>query len=146
MVLEKKGLDRRVIGRLKNLYRESISVVVVNNLQVKAIKNIRQSLCQGDLPSMTLFGYGIDPLLTYLDKRLKGILIASLPVQGPLLLRSQPLPDIEERYKVIGYADDVKPAVTSMAEFKLVDSAMAFFEGASDCRLHRDPANKNFSP
>ena len=73
-----------------------------------------------------------------LDRRV----IASLPVQGPLLLRSQPLPDIEERYKVIGYADDVKPAVTSMAEFKLVDSAMALFEGASGCRLHRDPATK----
>ena len=141
-VLEKKGLDKKVITRLKNLYMESISVVVVNNLQCKAVNNVRQSLRQGDLPSMNLFGYGIDPLLDYLESRLKGILIASLPVQGPLLHGSQKLPALEERYKVIGYADDVKPAITTMEEFMLVDKAMALFEGASGYKLHRNPATK----
>jgi hypothetical protein len=29
--------------------------------------------------------------------------------------------------KVIGYADDIKPAITSMAEFFLVDKAMDLF-------------------
>ena len=43
---------------------------------------------------------------------------------------------------MIGYADDVKPAITSMAEFSLVDRAMALFESASGCKLHRDPASK----
>ena len=42
---------------------------------------------------------------------------------------------------MIGYADDVKPAITSMAEFTLVDRAMALFESASGCKLHRDPAS-----
>ena len=49
---------------------------------------------------------------------------------------------IEERYKNFGYADDVKPAITNMQEFSLVDKAMSLFEKASGCRLHTDPANK----
>ena len=48
----------------------------------------------------------------------------------------------EERYKVIGYADDVKPVITTMEEFLVVDKAMALFEGASGCKLHRDPVSK----
>ena len=116
--------------------------VVVNNILGKSIKNIRLSLCQGDLPSMHLFGFGVDPLLTYLEKRLQGILIASLPVYGPILDPSIPMPPHEERYKVIGYADDVKPAVNNMEEFKKIDYAMAPFENASGCRLHRDPSSK----
>ena len=115
---------------------------MVNNIAGKAIKNIRLSLRQGDLPSMHLFGFGIDPLLVYLEKRLQGILIASLPVHGPTLDPSIPLPPLEERYKVIGYADDVKPAVTNIEEFSMIDYAMALFEKASGCRLHRDPTSK----
>ena len=141
-VLEKKGLASQVIRRLQNLYSNSISIVVVNNVQGKTVKNIRGSLRQGDLPSMHLFSYGIDPLLLYLDKRLRGILISSTPVQGPLPFLSPPLHPHEERYRVIGYADDVKPAITTIEEFMLVDKAMALFESASGCKLHRDPANK----
>ena len=142
MVLEKKGLPSQVIQRLKNLYRDNLAVVVVNNIPGKSVLNVRLSLKQGDLPSMHLFSYGIDPLLCYLEKRLRGILISSLPVQGPVLHGEPSLQPREERYKVIGYADDVKPAITSMDEFKLVDSAMALFEQASGCKLHRDPATK----
>ena len=141
-VLERKGLDQKVIKRLMNLYSNSVSIVVVNNVEGSNVRNIRGSLRQGDLPSMHLFSYGIDPLLVYLDKRLHGILISSIPREGPLPFLSPPLKPYEERYKVIGYADDVKPAITSMEEFKLVDQAMTLFEQASGCRLHRDPANK----
>ena len=142
MVLEKKGLDSRVINRYKNLYSDNTTTVVVNNIQGKKVKNIRLSLRQGDLPSMHLFSYGIDPLLTYLERRLQGIKISSLPVHGPVSPNHPPLPHLEERYKVIGYADDVKPAITSMAEFSLVDKAMELFEKASGCKLHRDPSTK----
>ena len=138
-MLELKGLDQKVIARYKNLYKENITVVVVNNIPGRAVKNIRLSLRQGDLPSMHFFSYVIDPLLTYLENRLRGILIASLPVSGPL---QQGSPALEERYKVIGYADDVKPAITGMDEILLVDQAMNLFEKASGCRLHRDPATK----
>ena len=141
-VLLKKGLDRQVIDRLKNLYSSSVSIVVVNNVHGKTVCNVRGSLRQGDLPSMHLFSYGIDPLLIYLEKRLRGILISSTPVQGPVSFLSPPLRHHEERYRVIGYADDVKPAITTMEEFMLVDQAMALFEHASGCKLHRDPANK----
>ena len=94
-VMEKKGLDKRVISRLKTLYMDNFSIVVVNNIQGKAVKNIRLSLRQGDLPSMHFFSYGIDPLLSYLEKRLQGILITTLPVHGPVLPGNQPLPPAE---------------------------------------------------
>ena len=142
MVLAKKGLDKQVIERYKNLYSDSNSVVMVNNIPGKIVSNIRQSLRQGDLPSMHFFSFGIDPLLLYLEKRLDGILIASLPVQGPAAQGHHGLQPIEERYKLIGYADDVKPAITSMQEFSMVDMAMTLFEKASGCHLHRDPASK----
>ena len=141
-VLEKKGLSRLVIQRLQNLYSNSKSTVVVNNIQGKTISNIRGSLRQGDLPSMDLFCHGIDPVLIYLEKRLKGITIAAIPVQGPVRFLSPPLKHHEERFKVMGYADDIKPAITSKEEFVIVDKAMALFENASGCKLHRDPANK----
>ena len=63
LVLEKKGLNRVAIDRLKNLYKENLSVIVVNNIPGKAVKNIRMSIRQGDLPSMHLFSFGIDPVL-----------------------------------------------------------------------------------
>ena len=142
MVLEKKGLDMEVIKRLKNLYSDSLTIVMVNNIPGKTVTNTRQSLRQGDLPSMHFFSFGIDPLLVYLERRLQGILISSLPVQGPAELGNVKLEPLEERYKLIGYADDVKPAITSMQEFSLVDKAMSLFERASGCKLHRDPASK----
>ena len=62
MVLSKKGLSEVVIERIKNLYRDNISIVVVNNIEGKSVKNLRLSLRQGDIPSMFFFAYGIDPL------------------------------------------------------------------------------------
>ena len=53
-------------NRLKNLYRDNLSIVVVNNIEGRCIKNIRLSLRQGDLPSMFFFAFGIDPLISYL--------------------------------------------------------------------------------
>ena len=39
--MEKKGLDKKVISRLKNLYMDNYSIVVVNNIQGQAVKNVR---------------------------------------------------------------------------------------------------------
>ena len=144
MVLKKKGVSELVINRLKNLYEDNLSVIVVNNIEGKCVQNRRLSLRQGDVPSMFFFAYGIDPLISYLDRRLTGILICSLPVLGPTLEadKTSSLSPIEERYKVVSYADDLKPAVVSMEEFSLVNSASALFEAASGCRLHRDPASQ----
>ena len=66
----------------------------------------------------------------------------SLPVTGPVL-DGQPglLPPMEQRYKVQGYLDDCKPAITTMSEFFLVDKACRLFELSSGCRLHRDPGS-----
>ena len=80
---------------------------------------------------MHFFSFGIDPLLVYLEKRLQGFMIASLPVQGPVGAGQHGLQPIEERYKLIGYAYDVKPAITNMQEFSMVDMAMTVFEKAS---------------
>ena len=84
---------------------------------------------------MTFFAFGIDPLITYLERRLVGILITSIPVFGPPNLLGEIVP-AEECYKVISYADDLKPAVTSIQEIVLVDKASGMFEAASGCRLH----------
>ena len=140
-VLEKKGASAQFLVRLRNLYSKHFSIIVVNNIPGAAVENIRLTLRQGDVPSMELFSFGIDPLLVLLERTLKGILISSVPVLGPSPQYGPPPSPIELRYKVIGYADDSKPAITTMAEFQLVDKALALFENASGCKVHRDPKN-----
>ena len=114
---------------------------MVNNVQGRAINNLRGSLRQGDVPSMFWFAVGIDPLLLYLEKRLKGIPITSLPVLGPSPEheRSSTVENLRQNFKLIAYADDVKPAISSMQEFYLVDRACSLLEQASGVKLHRNP-------
>ena len=88
---------------------------------------------------MGWFSVSIDPLLVYLERRLTGITICSLPPLGPSMADGTPPHPVTEQYKVYGYADDVKPAVTTMAEFALVDHAVTLFELSSGNHLHRDP-------
>ena len=140
-VLLAKGVDPAVISRLRNIYKDNITIVVVNNILGKSFFNNRWSMRQGDLPSVYWFAYGIDPLVCYLDKRLQGISIYSTPLLGPTLPGSPPLQRVEEVYRLIAYVDDVKPAITSMNEFFLVDRASLLFENASGCELHRDPTS-----
>ena len=140
-VLLAKGISPIVIDRLKNIYKENITVVVVNNILGRSYINNRWSMRQGDLPSVYWFSYGIDPLINYLEKRLKGITIYSTPTLGPTLPRTPPLPHLKEVYRLIAYVDDVKPAITSMNEFLIVDRASLLFENASGCELHRDPTS-----
>ena len=91
---------------------------------------------------MFWFATAIDPLLVYLERKLTGIPIFSLPVLGPTSENSisRTLPQLKQLYKVVAYADDVKPSITSMAEFYMVDNACALLERASGVKLHRDPA------
>ena len=124
------------------MYTHNLSVVVVNNVQGAAVENVRLTLRQGDVPGMELFCFGIDPLLHRLERLLQGILIASVPVHGPSPQGMPPLPKLEQRFKLIGYADDTKPAITNMEEFTTVDNSLALFERASGCKVHRDPLNK----
>ena len=111
-VLRAKGLAEQVINRLTNLYSNNITIVVVNNILGKSYKNNRWSIRQGDRPSSILFCYGIDPHLHWLFKRLQGIPIYHIPVQGPVLQSQQFPPTLTETFKLIGYIDDVKPAIT----------------------------------
>ena len=140
-VMAKKGACSSFLARLRHLYSDNYSVVVVNNIPGAAVKNIRLTLRQGDIPSMELFSFGIDPLLVLLNRILQGILICSLPVHGLRLQHCPPPPPVELRYKVIGYADDSKPAISTMEEFTMVDKSLTLFEEASGCKVHRDPAN-----
>ena len=133
MVLEAKGLSKVVIKRLKNLYGNHLTVVVVNNIQGRCYINNRWSIRQGDRPSSMLFCYGLDPHLDWLETRLQGI-----PIYENLLPGLTPM---KETYKLIAYVDDVKPSITSMNEFSVVDRGSALFEAASGCVLHRDPAS-----
>ena len=78
-------------------------------------------------------------MLTLLEKRLSGIPICALPALGPPEQDGTTAQQLEERYKVYGLADDVKPGVSSLAEFALVDMAAGLFEKSSGNKLHRDP-------
>ena len=139
-VLIKMGVDKSVVRRVQRLYEHSVTIVVVNNKLGRVFLDVRGSLRQGGCASMEWFAIGIDPLLRYLEKRLKGILITSIPVSGPVPHgQNSPLPPLEERFKLMAYCDDVKPSITSMAEFSVVDRACSLFENSSGCRLHRDP-------
>ena len=142
MVMAKKGVAQVVIDRIRRIYADSTTTVVVNNILGETFPNIRGSLRQGDVPSMYWFGVGIDPLLIYLDRRLAGIPIIALPAAGPTSegAAGPVLPPVQQHYKVVAYADDVKPSITSMQEFHLVDKACALLERASGVKLHRDPS------
>ena len=45
-VLEKKGACPNFLARLKNLYSNNLSIVVVNNVPGAAVKNVRLTLRQ----------------------------------------------------------------------------------------------------
>ena len=128
-----------VINRIQRIYSNSSTTVMTNNTLGKTFPNVRGSLRQGDVPSMFWFSIGIDPLLVYLERRLTGIPVTTLPVLGPVTesATSDVLPPLQQKYKVVAYADDVKPGITSMHEFLLVDRACSLIERASGVKLHR---------
>ena len=138
-VLKAKGVQDQVIDRIRNIYSDSVTIPVVNNVRGAPIQNIRENLRQGCPGSMGWFSIAIDPLLLYLAKYLKGISICSLPRAGPCLRDNTPPLAVTESYKVYGYADDVKPGVSSITEFAIVDEGARLFELSSGCALHRDP-------
>ena len=141
-VLKKLGVCDSAVRRVQSLYEDSITIVVVNNKLGRVMQDKRGSLRQGGCASMEWFCFGIDPLIRYLERRLQGIVITSLPIQGPVLQNQRmPLPPMEERFKLMAYCDDIKPSVTTMAEFITVDTACSLFERSSGCKLHRDPAS-----
>ena len=138
-VLRAKGASEEAISRLSHIYQDSITIPVINNVPGRPLSNIRGCLRQGCPGSMGWFSLAIDPLLLYLSSRLTGIPICSIPTAGPKLADGTPPQSAVENYIVYGYADDVKPSVTTMAEFALVDHAAKLFEASSGCKLHRDP-------
>ena len=87
---------------------------------------------------MEWFCFGIDPLVRYLERRLQGILISSLPVLGPSAQGEvHPLPPLEDRFRLMAYCDDIKPSISTMAEFLVVDKACSLFEKSSGCLSSR---------
>jgi len=140
-VLKAKGLNEQAVKHILNLYSNNFTIVVVNNVLGKRFENKHWSIRQGDRPSSILFCYGIDPHLVWLENRLRGIKIYSRPVPGPVLAHETFPPVVSEIFKVIGYIDDIKPAITSMNEFSVVDYGSSLFEKASGCLLHRDPSS-----
>ena len=63
---------------------DHFSIVVLNNVAGRCIKNASLTIRQGDKFSIEMFTYGMDPVLVYLEKCLQGIPILQLPVQGPV--------------------------------------------------------------
>ena len=84
LVLLKKNCSPSVVNRLKRVYANNVSMVVVNSVLGKKIPNKRGSLKQGDIPSMYYFSVGLDPVLYYLERQLQGIPVYKQPVAGPV--------------------------------------------------------------
>ena len=137
-VLRAKGVCEEVTDRIFNIYKDCITIPVVNNIPGQPLENLRGSLRQGCPGSMGWFAIGIDPLLLLLERKLHGIQICSLPAAGPLEMTQVMLPPVEERYKVYGLADDVKASVSCMSEFSVIEDAVKLFESSSGNLLHRD--------
>ena len=120
MVLRRKGLDEKIIKRFEGYYSNSITIPIINNIPARKIHNTWITLRQGDCPSSVWFGYGIDPLILYLEKRLQGIQIYAAPVLGPTMKKEPRRLKMEVfNYKIVGYCDDLKPAISTKEEFVL---------------------------
>ena len=129
------------ITRLKLLYENGITVPVINGVPGKAVQDKRKALRQGGVGSTDLFAIGIDPLVVYLERRLTGICLVSLPVLGPVNLgETGPLPHLQDRLTLMAYCDDINPAITSLEEFRTADEGARLFELSAGTRLHRDPS------
>ena len=115
---QEKGADE-VIDRYRNLYKNSTTMVSLKDIIGRSYPNTRNTLRQGDLPSMYFFAYRIDPLLHLLEQTLTGITIYSTPVQGPCQAGQRRMEPMKEVFKPVAYADDVKPAITTMHEILL---------------------------
>ena len=137
-VLRKKGVCEAVLERLERLYIRGTTRVSVNNFLGSPIKNIMQSLCQGDL-SMLWFILAMDPLLKSLKHLLRGIVIWTVQVEGPLEEGKLGPLLLKETFVVCGYADDVKPMVNNMDEVKIIVEQCTKLEKASGVKLHRNP-------
>ena len=113
-VLENLGVDRAVINSVIALYEDSITITVVNYKFGRVFLDRRGSLRQEGCVSTEWFCFGIDPLVRYLENRLQGIPISSLPVLGPACHgEMSPLPPKEERFQLMAYCDNIKPSITS---------------------------------
>ena len=138
-VLRKKGVCEEVLERIKCLYERGTTRVLVNNILGSPIKNIMQSLWQGDLLSMIWFILAMEPLLKSLKRLLKGIVVRTVQVEGPLQEGETGPLILEEIFTVVGYVDDVKPAVNNMEEVKIIVDQCTKLEKASGVKLHRSP-------
>ena len=144
-VLDKKGCGETFKDWIKSLFTNVVSIVVVNGVTGATIK-LERSLRQGDIPSMIMFAYRLDPYLERIRSKLEGIVIysANLAVQGPVGEGENPLPplNVEERFTAFGYAEDVTNSIVGIHEFAIVDEETKVFEQASGCALHRDPTSQ----
>ena len=143
-VLKRKSCSQKFISILENIYEKNPSFVVniINNQRQPAIQNKRKSIYQGDRTSTTLYNYSIDPLLTYLQKKLKGIVYYKMDTAGPHHpLFGKPAP-VSAKLQMLGFVDDLKAIVSTKDEFLMLDKALSLFEKASGSRLHRDPTTK----
>ena len=84
----------------------------------------------------------------FLEKLIKRLGLPALPPPPPAtrpprrVLRHQVLPNLETRYFLYAYCDDLKPAITNLWEFILVERVMTLFERSSGCKMHRTAASQ----
>ena len=123
LILEKKGLDQEIISRMKRIFQNNSSIIVIKNVLGRKIPNTRESLRQVDIPSINYFVMTVDPFLIYLERSPKGFKLISLETDGPRDENNTPLEICEQFFRGVGYTDDVKMIITSYGEFLIVINA-----------------------
>ena len=139
---DKYGFSSSAINIFRNIYADSMALSYINGSMSKVIMDLSGNLRQGGCCSMELFVVGVNPLLQLLEKKLKGVTLYKLPMQGPVKENEAALPQLVKTGKVVGFVDDACPVVTTVGEFSTVDDCLKLFESASGCKFHRNPSTQ----
>ena len=142
LCLARYGFSKSAIDIFKNIYSEAMAMSYINGSMSKLILDQAGNLRQGGCGSMELFVVGVNPLVQLLEKKLRGVVLYSAPIIGPVRKYETNLAPFEKTGKLVGYVDDICPVVTSKEEFFIVDKCLRLFEFSSGCMFHRNPTTQ----
>jgi ribonuclease HI/exonuclease III len=119
-VLEKNGLPNKFIERVKELYKCTETIIMVNGVLPKPIK-VERGVRQGDPMSCLLYNFSIEPLAILLRKsELKGIEV----------------PGLREKILVTLFADDTLVYMGKDDSMKVLDKIIEEFCKASTAKFN----------
>ena len=139
MCMFKYGFSPRAVNIFRNIYSDAMAMPYINGCLSKVILDESGNLRQGGCCSMEIFVVGVNPLLQLFEKKLKGVSIYKIPIQGPVGEDKIALAPLVKKCQVVGFVDDACPIVTNEEEFHIVNDCLQLFESSSGCKFHRNP-------